>query len=206
MAFDTVKFIRKRRFFRKFLYIEKKYYLCKIKILVNLIKNKIIMGNVDYTGIKKEGAETIVSALSNLLADFQIFYANMRGFHWNIKGKSFFLLHEKFENQYDYLAEKVDEVAERILMLGGTPENNYSQYLKVAAIKEVSGVCCETEILNSILDSYKTIIAKERAIIELAGKYHDEATISLLSGYIEGQEKTIWMFNAFLATACKDSK
>ncbi|MDR1582211.1 MAG: DNA starvation/stationary phase protection protein [Prevotellaceae bacterium] len=162
------------------------------------------MGIIDLTGIRKEGADVIVLALGDLLADFQIFYANMRGFHWNIKGKSFFLLHEKFENQYDYLADKVDEIAERILMLGGTPENNYSQYLKVAAIKEVSGVSCEIEILNSVLDSYKTIITKERAIIDFASKYQDEATVSLLSDYIKEQEKTVWMFNSYLAMSCKD--
>jgi starvation-inducible DNA-binding protein len=160
----------------------------------------------DYTGIKKEGAAAIVSELGLLLADLQIFYANMRGFHWNIKGKSFFALHAKFEDQYDYLAEKVDEVSERILMLDGTPENNYSNYLKVSSVKEVSNTSCEIEILNSILDSYKTIIAKERAIVSLANEYNDEVTASLLSDYIKEQEKTVWMFVACLETQCKESK
>jgi starvation-inducible DNA-binding protein len=164
------------------------------------------MVTIDFTGIKKEGADAIISELGYLLADYQIFYANTRGFHWNIKGKSFYLLHEKFENQYDDLAEKIDEIAERILMLGGTPENNYSQYLKVSSIKEVSGVGCETEILNSVLDSYRTIIAKEKAIISLANKYSDDVTANMLSDYIKGQEKTIWMLVSYLATSCKDSK
>lgn len=158
----------------------------------------------DYTGIKKEGAAAIVSELGKLLADLQIFYANMRGFHWNIKGKLFFVLHEKFEEQYDSLADKIDEIAERILAMNGTPENNYSQYLKISSIKEVSGVSCEVEIINSILDSYKAIIAKERAIISLAGNYKDEATISMLSDYLIDQEKTVWMFASFLSTQCKD--
>ncbi|MDR2383293.1 MAG: DNA starvation/stationary phase protection protein [Prevotellaceae bacterium] len=158
---------------------------------------------IDYTGIKKEGAAAIVAGLGILLADLQVFYANMRGFHWNIKGKSFFALHAKFEEQYDDIAEKVDEVAERILMLGGTPENSYSQYVKVASLKEVSGVNCEIEIVNSILDSYKTIIARERAMIALANEYNDEATVSLMSDYIKEQEKTVWMLVAFLEAQCK---
>jgi starvation-inducible DNA-binding protein len=164
------------------------------------------MAVIDYTGIKKEGAAAIVPELGKLLADLQIFYANMRGFHWNIKGKAFFALHAKFEDQYDYLADKVDEVAERILMLGGTPENNFSEYLKISSIKEVSGVRCETEILNTILASYRTIITKERSIVSLAGKYDDEATTSLLSDYIKEQEKTIWMLVSYLEPQCKDSK
>jgi starvation-inducible DNA-binding protein len=161
---------------------------------------------IEVTGIKKEGAAAIVSKLGILLADLQIFYANMRGFHWNIKGRSFFALHAKFEDQYDYLADKVDEVAERILMLDGTPENNFSQYLKVSSIKEISGASCEIEILNSVLDSYRTIIAEERSIASLANEYGDEATVSLMSDYIKEQEKTVWMLVAFLRTQCKDSK
>jgi starvation-inducible DNA-binding protein len=163
------------------------------------------MAVIDFTGIKKEGAEAIVSKLGDLLAGLQIFYANTRGFHWNVKGESFFTLHQKFEEQYDYLADKIDEVAERILMLGGTPENNFSHYLKISSIKEVSGLNCEFEMINSVLESYRTIIAKEREILSFAGKYGDEATVSMLGGYIQEQEKTVWMFSSYIA-CCKDSK
>ena len=62
-----------------------------------------------------------IEKLNKLLSDYQIHYQNLRGFHWNIKGKSFFTLHSVFEKYYDQAAERVDEIAERILMLGGTP-------------------------------------------------------------------------------------
>ena len=71
---------------------------------------------------------------------FQVYYTNLRGFHWNIKGHNFFVLHSQFEKMYDDTAEKVDEIAERILMLGGTPANKFSDYLKVANINEVDKV------------------------------------------------------------------
>jgi starvation-inducible DNA-binding protein len=164
------------------------------------------MSVIDFTGIKKERADAIVTKLNDLLANFQILYANMRGFHWNIKGKQFFTLHKKFEDQYDYLSDKIDEIAERILALGGTPENNFSHYLKVSSIKEVSGLCCEDEIVNSILDSYRTIIAKERAIVSLASDSNDESTVNMFGDYLEEQEKTVWMFASFSAVSCKGSK
>jgi starvation-inducible DNA-binding protein len=157
----------------------------------------------DYTKIKKEGVEAIILVLSGLLADLQIFYANMRGFHWNIKGKSFFALHAKFEEQYESIAEKVDEVAERMLMLGGTPENNYSHSINLSTITEVSGISCDTEIISSILDSYKIIIAKERVIAEVASERGDEVTASLMIDYLKEHEKTVWMFVAFLDAQCK---
>ena len=77
------------------------------------------MKTLNYTHLDEKGANNIVVSLQQLLADFQIHYANLRGFHWNIKGHGFFVLHGKFEDLYNGAAEKVDEIAERILMLGG---------------------------------------------------------------------------------------
>ena len=90
------------------------------------------MKTLNYIKLNESGVANVVSALHQLLADFQVYYTNLRGFHWNIKGHGFFVLHEKLESMYDDAAEKVDEIAERILMLGGVPENKFSEYLKVA--------------------------------------------------------------------------
>ncbi|HOH54849.1 MAG TPA: ferritin-like domain-containing protein, partial [Paludibacteraceae bacterium] len=79
------------------------------------------MKTIEFTKLNAEGSKKVVEALQQLLADYQIFYTNLRGFHWNLKGKDFFINHAKFEELYDNAAEKVDEIAERILMLGGTP-------------------------------------------------------------------------------------
>ena len=93
----------------------------------------------------------VVTALHLLLADFQIHYTNLRGFHWDIKGHGFFVLHSKFEDLYNDTAEKIDEIAERILTLGSVPSNKFSDYLKVARIKEISGVTCGSEAVEHIL-------------------------------------------------------
>ena len=93
------------------------------------------MKTLDYLHLNEKKVADVVSALHQLLADFQVHYTNLRGFHWDIKGHGFFVLHGKFEDMYNDAAEKVDEIAERILMLGGTPENKFSEYLKVAKVK-----------------------------------------------------------------------
>ena len=83
------------------------------------------MRTLDYIKLDSAAAAKVVESLQQLLADYQVFYANLRGFHWNIKGHGFFVLHSKFEDLYNNAAEKVDELAERILMLGGVPKNKY---------------------------------------------------------------------------------
>ena len=84
------------------------------------------MKTLDYIHLDAVAAGKVVEALQQLLADYQVFYTNLRGFHWNIKGHGFFVLHSKFEDMYNDAAEKVDELAERILMLGGVPVNKGS--------------------------------------------------------------------------------
>lgn len=84
------------------------------------------MKTLDYLHLNEKKVAGVASALHQLLADFQVHYTNLRGMHWNIKGHGFFVLHEKFESMYDDTAEKIDEIAERILMLGGVPENKFN--------------------------------------------------------------------------------
>jgi len=136
------------------------------------------------------------------LADFQVHYTNLRGMHWDIKGHGFFVLHEKFESMYDDTAEKVDEIAERLLMLGSTPENKFSEYLKVAKVKEVSGISCGSDAVDHILDTYKHLISEERKVIELAEAANDVVTADLLTGYLKEQEKMVWMLVAFSTKSC----
>lgn len=81
------------------------------------------MKTLDYLHLDESAAGKLVRSLQQLLADFQVHYMNLRGFHWNIQGHGFFVLHSKFEEMYDDTAEKVDQIAERILMLGGVPSN-----------------------------------------------------------------------------------
>lgn len=151
---------------------------------------------LEITGLKKELVAKEVESLKVLLADFQIFYTNLRGFHWHVEGPQFFTLHEQFEKMYDEVAEHIDEVAERLLQLGVYPENRYSENIKVSEIKEVSMMTGAEEIIKNIIDTYKLLIAREREIVELAGEAGDEVTVGLMDGLLEGQEKTAWMLVA----------
>ncbi len=155
------------------------------------------MKTLDYLKLNESGVANVVSALQQLLADFQVHYTNLRGFHWNIEGHGFFVLHSKFEELYDDAAEKVDEIAERILILGSVPANKFSEYLKVASVKEISGVTSGSEAVNHILNTYRQLIEEERAILTLASEAGDEVTVSMMSDYLKEQEKLVWMLVAF---------
>ena len=192
------------------LYIESFYakieIICLTSIYLPLIfateTKKNSMKTLDYLHLNENKVADVVSALHRLLADFQVHYTNLRGFHWDIKGHGFFVLHGKFEDMYNDAAEKVDEIAERILMLGGTPENKFSEYLKVAKVKEISGITCGGEAVDHILETYSYLIGEERKVIELANEAGDDATADLMTGYLKEQEKMVWMLVAFSTKSC----
>ena len=162
------------------------------------------MRTLDLLGLDEKKVQNVVNELSVLLADLQVFYSNLRGFHWDVKGHGFFVMHSKYEELYNDAAEKVDEVAERILQLGSTPESRFSVYLQTSEIKEADVVSCSKEALDLLLDYYKTLIARERRIIEVASEAHDDTTVSLVSDFLKEQEKTVWMLVAVSSQSCAE--
>lgn len=149
-------------------------------------------------GLETKDTKGLTQKLNHLLANYQVFYMNARGFHWNITGEKFFELHAKFEELYNNLVVKVDEVAERILTLGQTPLHTFSDYTSLSTVKETKNVSNGKEAMQHILEAFKTMIAVQREIAEAAAEAGDEGTNALMSDYIREQEKLVWMYSAYL--------
>lgn len=132
------------------------------------------------------------------MANYSIFYQNTRGYHWNIKGEKFFELHLKFEELYNDLLLKIDELAERILTLGHSPNHNYSDYRTTSKIKESSAVSDRIEAIEGILASFQTALILQRELLTLSSDADDEGTNAPMSDYAREQEKLVWMYSSFL--------
>ena len=136
--------------------------------------------------------------LNQLLANFQLYYQNLRGIHWNIKGRAFFDLHVKFEELYTDANLKVDEIAERILTLGATPLHTFADYTKAAKVPVGKNISKDENAVELIVASLRELLKMERAILETSGDANDEGTNSMMSDFITEQEKTVWMMKAWL--------
>ena len=156
------------------------------------------MKNLNAIGLDSTKAAHLAEKLNELLANYSIFYQNTRGYHWNIKGEKFFELHLKFEELYNDLLLKIDEVAERILTLGHTPKHNYSEYSKISKITESAQISNGVKAVEGILSAFQTIIILQRELLLLSADAGDEGTNALMSDYIRLQEKLIWMYTSFL--------
>lgn len=156
------------------------------------------MSKLNSIGLDESLAKELAEKLNELLANYSIFYMNTRGFHWNISGDKFFELHLKFEELYNNLVLKIDEVAERVLTLSSTPMHAYADYIAASEIKSLKNVSEGKVAVQHILDALKIIITKQRALLELSAEANDEGTNALMSDYIREQEKLVWMYRAYL--------
>lgn len=156
------------------------------------------MAKTNQIGLDEVKAKQLSDKLNVLLANYQVFYINARGFHWNITGEKFFELHAKFEELYNDLLLKVDEVAERILTLGFTPVHSFSYYLQIANIKEAINISNGKEAVQNIVQAFQSLLEVERDLLSLSTEANDEGTNALMSDYIREQEKLIWMYSAYL--------
>lgn len=154
--------------------------------------------NTMILGLNEKKINELAVDLNELLANFQIYYQNLRGLHWNIKGKSFFELHVKFEELYTDAQLKVDMIAERILTLEGVPLHTFNDYEKLATVPIGKNISKDIEAVKLIIHSLNELIRIERIILDKSAAADDEGTNTLMSDFIAEQEKTIWMMKAWL--------
>jgi len=152
---------------------------------------------MNYLNMNDKEIKPVVEELNILLADYSVYYQKMRSFHWNVLGKSFFSLHEKFEELYNDARLKVDEIAERILTLRYHPVSNLKDYLAMAHVEETSPFINDTEMVSEILSDHKKLLKQMKTAIDKADSAGDEGTVDMLGGYVGDIEKISWMLDAF---------
>lgn len=148
-------------------------------------------------GLPIKETEVIAAELNILLSNFQTYYQNLRGIHWNIRGKRFFDLHVKFEELYNDAQLKIDLIAERVLTLGATPLHTLEEYVANNRLRVGKNISKDTEAVQLIMDSIADLLKIERVILEESAKIEDEGTNSMMSDFIKEQEKTMWMMKAW---------
>ena len=150
------------------------------------------------TGIAAEDRKAIADGLGRVLADSYTLYLKTHNFHWNVTGPHFSSLHSLFEEQYTELAEAVDEVAERIRMLGQPAPGSYKAFLERTSLKEEEGVPAWEQMIQQLVEDNETTARTIRSVFPTAESGEDEATVDLLTVRLAAHEKAAWMLRSHL--------
>src|SRR5260221_1569625 len=150
-------------------------------------------------GITDKNKQAIAEILNVLLADEHILYTKTRNYHWNYEGDNFMELHKFFEGQYDELAEIIDEVAERIRMLGHYPEGRLKDFIRITRLQEQDYTTIQAEQLMNLLADHESIIINIRkAVSKVTDTYKDAGTTDFITGIMKQHEKMAWMIRSYL--------
>lgn len=142
--------------------------------------------------------DILIDRLNLLLADYQIYYQNLRGFHWNIQGKWFFQLHDKFEELYREASETIDKIAERIRSLGATPLHAFDDYFQKAQLNAAKNISDGEQAVQIAVKNNQVLLFHLKDILAIASQQKDEGTATLITDLITATEKRIWMLKSFL--------
>ncbi|AIE61116.1 Dps family protein [Bacillus methanolicus] len=143
-------------------------------------------------------SESLIQALNKQVANWTVLYVKLHNYHWYIKGRHFFTLHEKFEELYNEAAVHIDELAERILALKGKPVATMKECLEISSIKEATGDEKEEDMVRTISEDFSKMLGELQDAVHLAEEADDEGTADMLISIKKSLKKHAWMFNAYL--------
>jgi starvation-inducible DNA-binding protein len=150
-------------------------------------------------GLEEGKVRPVVDHLNDYLANYHIHYQKLRGCHWNVKGKSFFTLHVKFEELYTDALTTIDELAERILALGKPPISTFQDYISTSLIKEINTIgMLDTDMVKAIIEDMATLIDMERELLSITANAGDDGTNDMVNRFMQFKEKNTWMLRSFV--------
>ncbi|MEK4875736.1 Dps family protein [Bacillus sp. FSL W8-0102] len=143
-------------------------------------------------------SEKLLEIVNKQVANWTVLYTKLHNFHWYVKGSQFFVLHEKFEEFYNEASENIDELAERLLALGGQPIATLKESLEVASVKEAEGTETAEEMVQATVNDFSILIKELKEGMDLAAEVGDDTTGDMLLSIHQKLDKHVWMLNSFL--------
>ncbi len=142
--------------------------------------------------------EKVSTILNKQVANWSVLFVKLHNYHWYVKGPQFFTLHEKFEELYNEAAIHIDELAERLLALQGSPVATMTEHLETASVKEGKYELTSDDMVADIVNDFDTLIAELKDGMEAAESLGDDTTADMLLSIHQSIEKHNWMLRSFL--------
>lgn len=141
---------------------------------------------------------TLEQVLNQQVANLNVLYVKVHNYHWYVRGDKFFTLHVKFEELYNDITLKMDEVAERLLTIKGSPVATMKEFLDITTIQEADGKEDASKMVQNLIEDFATVAEELEEGIDLAENSHDHVTGDLLVTIKGDLEKHMWMLRSLL--------
>ena len=139
----------------------------------------------------------VIGILGDRLADATDFMLASKQAHWNVKGRTFFQLHELFDKINEAAEEWVDLLAERIVQLGGTAEGTVQATAKRTSMAPYPiEITRAEEHVQAMTNALASLGKKVRSAIDKTGRAGDADTADIFTEISRDVDKYLWFVEA----------
>jgi starvation-inducible DNA-binding protein len=164
------------------------------RFIVSKAKSDKVSPDLDTpTDLSPEAVTKISAAVNPLIADAFALYLKTKNFHWHVSGRHFRDYHLMLDEQGEAIFGSIDELAERVRKIGGTTLRSIGQVGKLQTISDNDeDYVPPREMLRELMEDNKKTVVNMRKAHEIADKYNDSATTSILENFIDAAERRTW--------------
>ncbi|QIK69660.1 DNA starvation/stationary phase protection protein [Erysipelothrix sp. HDW6C] len=141
----------------------------------------------------------LYEALNTFLADQVVVGMKIHNIHWFMKGQGFFPMHKQMDEFYEEAEERIDTVAERLLVIGDKPLGSLKAILDRTTIEELG----EHEItafdgVSKLIVDFESLNNLALHIIKLAEEDNDPGTADHFTSISQDLGKSLWMMKSYI--------
>lgn len=142
--------------------------------------------------------DAIVQSLQQQVANAFILYLNYKHYHWQTFGPLFRDLHRLFDEFAEEVYETIDEMAERVRMIGQNPVSRIEEFLQTASVKSAAQSDDMREMIREANGNSLQIIKEMREAIKVADDLGDPGTADVFTRFVQIHEKHEWWLRDIL--------
>ncbi len=142
--------------------------------------------------------DEIIKDLQIQVANAFILYLNYKHYHWQTFGPLFRDLHRFFDELAVEVYETIDELAERVRMIGQNPVSRIDEFQAIATVDSAAKNSDMREMVKEANENVKRVIVEMRHAIKVADENDDPGTADVLTRFVQVHEKHEWWLRDIL--------
>ena len=153
---------------------------------------------VEKLSVHNKPNDAIVQGLQKQVANAFIIYLNYKHYHWQTFGPLFRDLHLLFDEFAEEVYQTIDEMAERVRMIGQNPVSRIEEFQKTATVKSAKDSTNMQEMIGEANGNALLVIKEMREAIKTADEGNDPGTADVLTRFVQIHEKHQWWLRDIL--------
>jgi starvation-inducible DNA-binding protein len=145
----------------------------------------------------------LIQLMQTVLADSHEMYIKSHGYHWNVEGKLFPMLHEFFENIYTEVYESLDSTAEQIRQLQGRAIHSLLELDKARTVPDtvITVPTDNTGMLQDLASTNQLVLISLMRAYEEADAQQEFGLQNYIQDRMMAHKKHAWMLRSTLNKA-----